>query len=38
MPETLEREAERQQVSDFTDQAGGSLGSLDGVFGNLKLE
>jgi small subunit ribosomal protein S1 len=38
LPETLEREAERQQVSDFTDQAGGSLGSLDGVFGNLKLE
>jgi small subunit ribosomal protein S1 len=38
LPETLEREAERLQVSDFTDRGGSALGSLDGVFGNLKLE
>lgn len=38
LPETLEREAERQQVSDFSDAGGASLGSLDGLFGGLKLE
>jgi small subunit ribosomal protein S1 len=38
LPETLEREAERLQVSDFTDRGGNALGSLDGVFGALKLE
>lgn len=38
LPETLEREAERQQVSDFSDAGGASLGSLDGIFGGLKLE
>jgi small subunit ribosomal protein S1 len=38
LPETLDREAERQQVSDFKDTGGASLGSLDGVFGGLKIE
>jgi len=38
LPETLEREAERQQVSDFKDQGGAALGSLDNLFGNIKLE
>ena len=38
LPETLEREAERLQVSDFTDRGGSALGSLDGVFGALKLD
>jgi small subunit ribosomal protein S1 len=38
LPETLEREAERQQVSDFTDTRGAALGSLDGLFGDLKVE
>jgi small subunit ribosomal protein S1 len=38
LPETVEREAERQQVSDFTDRGGVALGSLDGVFDGLKLE
>jgi len=38
LPETLEREAERQQVSDVTDQGGASLGNLGDVFGGLRLE
>lgn len=38
LPETLEREAERQQVSDFKDAGGAALGSLDGLFGGIKLE
>lgn len=38
LPETLEREAERQQVSDHTDQGGTGLGNLGDVFGGLRLE
>ncbi len=38
LPETQEREAERLQVRELTDEKGASLGSLDGLFGDLKLE
>ena len=35
--ETLEREAESADVKDYSDQDGSGLGSLDGLFGGLKL-